>query len=398
MGFYKDKMIEEEGRDYYLPDNNKYLCANHYDDIYLKKYIEEHSSPGVCSYCGRKTIVINLTEFVEYLMQKILKHFNSPDEDGLFLSNSLYDDENETIPGLKRVGDYVTRESAKTYDSTKELLLDIGLVSDSEDLYQDIENCIIDKKWIQKDSMICTVEEELSILWNDFAKMVTNQRRYTFYKLKQFNDAYFSKENGLQDILSELSCVMDSLNLYKKLSVNTKLYRCRYVKREEDANSFDDLTSPPDDKASENRMNPAGISMFYGSFDSNTVKKEARDSGNKYCVIGEFVTIKDLVILDLTNLPSLSFWNDNWQELKFIYSFSKEVSKPIDTEYKLCEYVPTQIFSEYVRYCCYNKGTRIDGIKFKSSICEGQNIVLFYNQKDSKNILKLTTIKLERNQ
>ena len=35
MGFYKDKMIEEEGRDYYLPDNNKFLCANHYDDIYL---------------------------------------------------------------------------------------------------------------------------------------------------------------------------------------------------------------------------------------------------------------------------------------------------------------------------------------------------------------------------
>ena len=396
MGFHKNKMIEDEGRDYYLPDNNKFLCANHYDDIYLKKYIEEHSSPDVCSYCGRKTSVINLTKFVEYIRQRILKHFNSPNEDGLFMSNSLYDDENEIISGLKRVGDYVTRERAKTYDSTKELLFDIGLGSYSENLNRDIENCIIDAEWIQKDSMMCTVEEELSISWNDFAKMVTNQRYYN--KFKQFDNAHFTERKDHKDILPKLSCIMDSLNLYKKLLVNTKLYRCRYVNRKEDANSFDDLTSPPDDKASENRMNPAGISMFYGSFDSNTVKKEARDSGNKYCVIGEFVTIKDLVILDLTNLPPLSFWNDNWQELKFIYSFSKEVSKPIDTEYKLCEYVPTQIFSKYVRYCCYNKGTRIDGIKFKSSICEGQNIVLFYNQKDSKNILKLTTIKLERNQ
>lgn len=183
---------------------------------------------------------------------------------------------------------------------------------------------------------------------------------------------------------------MNALDLYKILPVNTVLYRCRYVDCEEEVNSFDDLTSPPDDKAAENRMNPTGVSMFYGMFDPDMVKEEARDSEKKFCIIGEFATTAELIVLDLSKLPPLSFWNEHWQELSFIYSFTKEVSKPISAEHNSVEYVPTQIFAEYIRYCCIERnGKGIDGIQFKSSKTNGVNIVLFYNQKESRTILEL---------
>ena len=390
MGQIKEIMIEAENRGYYLPDENKLLCANHYDDIYLREFVRSHSRIGLCSYCGRKTNVIILSEFIEYIMKRIRRHYTSPDDDGLYLSNSFYDDEDEVIPGLKKVGSYITRENAETFDSTMELLSDIGLVSDNDELDHDIEGCFINDEWIQKDSMVRTIKEELSDLWKDFVSMVTHRRRYTFFTLPQFDDAYHSEENGLQNILSELSRTISALDMYEILPVNTILFRCRYVDSTEEVTAFDDITSPPDDKASENRMNPAGISMFYGSFDEKTAKEEARDSTKKFCVIGEFITKKELTVLDLTKLPPLSFWNDHWQELSFIYSFTKEVSKPISVGYNAIEYVPTQIFAEHIRYCCKDRdGKRIDGIQFNSSKTNAVNVVLFYNQKESHTTLEL---------
>ena len=395
MGRAKQLMIENEYRGYSLPYEEKYLCASLYDDPYIQDHIRENSHKGICSYTKRHTDVISFADFMEFVIRKIRKQYTSPDDDVLYLSSSFYDDDDEVIPGLKKVGSYITRESAETFDSTRELLYEIGLVSDNEELNHDIEGCFINDEWIQKDSMIRTMKEELSDLWKEFVKLVIHQRRFTFYMLPQFDDSYYSKENGLQNILSELSRAMNDLDLYKILPVNTVLYRCRYIDSEEEVNSFDDLTSPPDDKAAENRMNPTGVSMFYGMFDPDMVKEEARDSGKKFCVIGEFATTTELTVLDLSKLPPLSFWNEHWQELGFIHSFTKEVSKPISAEHNSVEYVPTQIFAEYIRYCCRDRnGKGIDGIQFNSSKTNGVNIVLFYNQKESHTIL--TIVKMNK--
>ncbi|MBQ7192248.1 MAG: RES domain-containing protein [Paludibacteraceae bacterium] len=393
MGRAKQMMIEDENRGYSLPNENKSLCADLYQDPYLRQYIISHSHKGKCSYTNKYTDVISLEEFIEYVMLKIYAHYTTPDNDDLYLEKSFYDDPEEIIPGLKRVNGYVTRENAELFDSKEELLENIGLISKSDTLNNDIIACIHNDTWIQKDSMVKTKHEELSDIWKQFVKMVTHQRRFTFYVLPEFDDLYFSSENGLQDILSELSNAIRNLLLYKPLSVNSTIYRCRYVENTNEVETFEQITSPPNDKASENRMNPAGISMFYGAFNDNTAKIEAKDSEKKVCVVAQFAVKRDLVVLDLTELPPLSFWNDYWQELAFIYSFSKEISKPIVKNQGPYEYVPTQIFAEYIRFCCSDlKGHDIDGIIFNSSKCRSKNIVLFYDQKKSQDVLILENI------
>ena len=47
MGGVKNEWIEAESRGYRLPDE-KFICASHFDDIYLKEYIKEFSSLGIC--------------------------------------------------------------------------------------------------------------------------------------------------------------------------------------------------------------------------------------------------------------------------------------------------------------------------------------------------------------
>lgn len=89
MGFFKEKEIEDFSRGYSLPDENKCLCARHYNDVYLRRYVKKNSHKGVCSYCNKKTDVINLSDFVEYAMDRIRQYYTTPDEDGLYLEKNV---------------------------------------------------------------------------------------------------------------------------------------------------------------------------------------------------------------------------------------------------------------------------------------------------------------------
>lgn len=393
MGQAKNHMMEIEEMGYEPLLEDKFVCADLFNDIYLKRYIEHNSHHGECSYTNKKTNVISFNQFLDYVMHWIQSYYVAPEFDGLPYSSAFYDEDEECIPGLMKFCGFVTREQALTFDSTEELFEYINLVSNNDEVISDLVGCIHNNKWIQKDSAIRNKKEELSDTWQQFSRMVKHSRRFTFYMLLEYNPLYFSSENGLQHILIEISNAIKELGLYKKLPINSKLYRCRYIDDPKEVIMFKDITSPPDDKASENRMNPIGISMFYGAFDDKTAILEARDSTKPMYMLGEFATKKDLVILDLTDLPEMGFWNEYWQELAFIYSFCTEISKPIDANTELYEYVPTQVFAEYIRYGCKDvDGSNIDGIKFKSSKVDGQNIVLFYNQKQSEDVLRLNNL------
>lgn len=398
MGLAKNWIMEIEEKGYEPLLEDKFVCAELFNDIYLKRYIEYNSHHGKCSYTNKITNVISFNQFLDYIMHRIQSYYVAPELDGLPYSSTFYDEDDECIPGLTVFCGFVTREQALTFDSTEELFEHINLVSNNDEVISDLVGSISNNKWIQKDSAIRSMKEELSDTWQQFSRMIKHSRRFTFYMLPEYNPLCFSSENGLQHILIEISNAISELGLYKKLPENTKLYRCRYINESEEVISFESITSPPDDKASENRMNPIGISMFYGAFDYNTAILEARDSSKPIYMLGEFSTKKDLVILDLTDLPEKGFWNEYWQELAFIYSFCAEVSKPIDPNTELYEYVPTQVFAEYIRYGCKDSdGSRIDGIKFNSSKDAGQNIVLFYNQKQSEDILKLNQLTNNKN-
>ena len=65
-----------------------------------------------------------------------------------------------------------------------------------------------------------------------------------------------------------------------------------------------------------------------------------------------------------------------------------EITKPIDKNPGI-EYVPTQIFTEYIRFM---NNYHIDGIIYRSSLTGGRNVVLFYDNETSADILQLNNI------
>ncbi len=398
MGQVKQAWMEDELRGFTLPQlGEKYTCSKHFDDTYLKQYILDNAQPGQCSYCGSNTRVIDIHDFMEYVMTRITSHYGNPGDEALYLESSFYDDKDEEIPGFKRVGGFVTPAFAIHFESARELLFELELVADDEKLNKDIEACFLYDDWIQHAPYMMTKGQELSFLWKMFARMVMHEQRFTFFKRKEFSGENLTEDNGLMDILTELGNLISENGLCRTILKGTEVFRCRFTRDGDIVRLFEDITSAPANLAKQSRMSPAGISMFYGAFDYDTAMLESSPDGlptKKPHVAGRFTTITDLTILDLTNLPLPSFWMpSDWEGIGFLHSFSWEITKPIKRDDRIhIEYIPSQVFTEYLRYIYQpaNNGT-IDGVMYKSSLngASSNNIALFYNQNSSAEVLEL---------
>ena len=117
--------------------------------------------------------------------------------------------------------------------------------------------------------------------------------------------------------------------------------------------------------------------MFYGCDDEETALRETA-SGPGNFAIGEFEVTRPAVLLDLTDIPEVPSLFEPVpdfvevlprRDLRFLHHVAREVSRQIDRSNRVhVDYVPTQVVTEFVRTMVTWQGSRIDGIKYASSV------------------------------
>lgn len=395
MGRVKELLIEMEEHGYgFLTSGEKYVCSHHFEDIYLNQYIEHHGETGVCTYCGRKGTVIDMSDLANHIAMTISIYFNDIDSEYLPLSSSYFDNEEEQIPGIKQVGCYAVPENTDVFEDTFEMMEELGLHTDCDNLNDDIDHLFENKIWIKKDPFELWLNQKKELQWKRFSKMVKHSRRFTFLAM--------SRVGGSDNILEDLGAILRYTDgILHTITTGTTLYRTRSLDKEiDDSFGFNDITSAPDVYAGQCRMSPAGVSMFYGAFDMDTAVAESIKSVNeKVLIIGEFKTVRELTVVDLTALPrEVSIWMDKWEAVSFLKSFHNDITRPLLNDAKeAIEYVPSQIFTEYLRWMFTDKkGRNIDGLLYKSSKTNKANVVLFCNNENSHKLVKLETFLQEK--
>ncbi|MBM3436518.1 MAG: RES domain-containing protein [Bacteroidetes bacterium] len=229
--------------------------------------------------------------------------------------------------------------------------------------------------------------------WNEFCELVKRKQRYTVFL--QSEDEYLDEEHPS----NFLQKIAESINgrLIDYIRPGEKIYRARLI-TEGTVLDHKNLTSPPDEKTKNCRMSPAGVSFFYGGFDEATCIAEVRPGIRESVAVAEFEVLKDLCIVDLSIEFSgpLSIFNESYtfeyeEYFKPFFShFVSDIAKPIRIADSEIDYIPTQIFSEFIRVYQFKDWNnisnsiqqptnyKIGGIKFKSSLKKGGiNIVLF---------------------
>ncbi|MGR6584754.1 RES family NAD+ phosphorylase (plasmid) [Rhodococcus qingshengii] len=138
-----------------------------------------------------------------------------------------------------------------------------------------------------------------------------------------------------------------------------------------------------------NRFSPWGISMFYGAPELATALSELTSAEDRFVTAGEFVTQRNLLILDLTTVdyePSIFSPGErgDYQAVQFLWHFTHEVSKPVDPGEDEGKYKPTQYVVQHgIQQIMVDGVDRIDGIKYHSAKLPGAiNYVLFFDNMD----------------
>lgn len=374
---------------------DRLVCAGHFEDNHLIEFIEDNGIEATCDYCKpRYQIgkVIAFDKLVDRIDEALSNFYNHPDEEGMAYDSS----EGGTY------GWY----GAEVYD-TNDLFYEVGLDIDGSKLQSEILSAFSDKVWCHIDPYWNRPHEQMTYNWEKFSRLVKHQIRYSFFMTKSFKG---DEGQPLQEILNDIARNADDLGLIKKLPLENSIFRCHQHPDFEKINTFQRLTSPPIKCSTQpNRMSPAGISMFYGSFDKETARIEVINSDvlkAKPCfTVGEFRQKKSFQVLDFTELPPVPsiFDQKNIEQfypILFFHSFTTELSKPIAWDGRQhIEYVPTQVLTEYFRYVFPEfTGVHIDGLVYESSKAPGYKCcVLFMDNEESRKYLELAEVHTTKN-
>jgi hypothetical protein len=373
MGSASDRHIREQDLGCSL-GSDSLVCAECIEDEGLAAVIRSNPTTGECSFCRQSTLPVGeLALILERIATALRVDYSSAEEELLF------DRESESGWG----GDVM---------AIHDVLYEIDFQPANEDLFDEICSAFSERQFCNREYGLMRPNERLRWGWRSFAEAVKHLRRFTFWSMEDDpSEADHPDSLPVGKMLDELGTVVRVAGVLKELPVGERFWRVRQHEAGVDLFHDEDLSPPPVECACQaNRMSPAGVSMFYGAEDWHTAVLETtdpvRDAGN-FVTGGQFRSERTLQILDLVDLPDPPSYFDvdhraSRLAIAFLRRFRDEVSKPIDRDDRAhVEYVPTQAFTEYVRFQMTGLDDKpIDGIRYRSARTGRANVVLFCGQ------------------
>ncbi|MCX5046272.1 HEPN-associated N-terminal domain-containing protein [Aldersonia sp. NBC_00410] len=369
MGIAKNAAIAAEGRGYRWTDQA--LCPAHTYDSVLNAVITANLSETSCSYClatggdGETPVAAPLDTFLEAFMAGVYLLYEPAEDSGVPVAE----------------GEWITT----VYDSDEVVrtVMDHATAGrgDNDALTADITAALTTSDWVDKDWQRLSPDRVMHYSWESFKTLVKHSTRFFFGSMVSSPDDETLPASGFFAELARL--IAEIPEIYP--SPCPVLYRGRMTATEPDIAEYASATAlgpPPPERAAANRMSPAGISMFYGSTDLDTAVAEiGAHSSYGHAVTGEFTPAREIRLIDLTKLPRLPSifaprCAGRYYAILFLRKFINDLTLPIDLDGREhIDYVPTQVFTEYLRY---SFPARVDGLMFGSSQGSGANVVVFY--------------------
>ncbi|MGL6371304.1 RES family NAD+ phosphorylase [Aeromonas hydrophila] len=318
-------------------------CINCFNDSALIEKIQRMGKISRCSFCSSKdvlcvepSILSDVSDGIEFCIDE--------DIHGKALHEILSHDLN-----------ILSSTVSKPAELVKELALG---VDDS-------------KKWKVKYS-----PQKNSLLWLEFKKELIHKNRFfptgNIYG-KMFssfqNEINSIEKNTFIQLIDELCEVREQTDYFYRARISDSALLKKH------------MGSPPPEKASAGRANPAGIVYLYVAENEDTCIREVRPSIGSTVYISTCVAKRSLKLINLTNpkkrISLLKYAGDEMEliinHLALIELFSKELAQPVIPERATLDYIPTQFLCEFIKSI-----SDYDGITFTSSFGTGENIVLFY--------------------
>lgn len=341
------------------------ICVDCVTDDYYKKYIKDNGKRRKCSYCPNKNKkCIDLESLADEVDADYRASYEPNEDCGDYPSNIISE-----MLGLDN-------------EMIADKLVDILSERENRDVNQGADAFYDADRLYVTQPNLGNFGDHMET-WEWFCSTIKHQTRF-------FNQQFLNDLDGLFKELDKFKC--DNISPVREISpddADALFYRARRAANSKEEaeilnNPNGELAAPPPNKSNSGRMNPKGVSVFYGAYEIKTCIAEIRLLVGEKAISGQFKLKKPITILDLTLLKEIDepryYAGDDIDNLAglfyFLRHFASEISKPIHPNDADLEYLPTQAFSEYLNHH-YKK--RIDAIIYSSSQTkynEGKNIVI----------------------
>jgi hypothetical protein len=365
--------------------DREFVCAACIEEEYLQEVVRGNLTETKCDYCGvesHEPIACYLDEVIKVIEETVGRYYEDPDEGG--------------APWDPEEGDYF----CSTFTS-EEIFDNLGFSLANDMLFEDINSHFSDIVRSEVDWVLLTPLERKQHGWDRFKKVVTHQRRFTFWNVFDDSEIEGHPDNlPTANVLPEIAEAINLTNCFREIGVDTDIWRVRIHGADTVLESWSDLSTPPEQYAVfANRMSPAGVPMFYGAADFDTAVREAFEPGKgtppRFATGSIFRPARPLLLLDLTNLPGMpSIFRPGTESLRnaivFLDNFLEELTRPVTKDG--CEhigYIPTQVFSEFIRYeFKHAQRQGLDGIVYPSSHNAESCYVIFAIQEQCTDVIE----------
>jgi hypothetical protein len=332
------------------------VCLDCVHDVTLRQLASERVTDWECSFCGATAegpIAASFADFMDIVMGAVRFLFTPADD--------------------------TSEAGAEVFDST-EVAYAVCEGDVTDEVLGAIAAAITEQAWIDAYRSGSSAGRALGRGWAAFCEKVKHTSRFVFLSAKEERAGDFTTA----ELLERLERIILDCGALLPVPAGRVFWRGRKVDSPGKLAQYGTaaaLGSPPRSKASNSRMSPAGISMFYGSDDIDTVVAEIGHDARRYAIVGAFETTRDLTLLNLADLPPVpSLYHEagrgpRYYDMRFLHSFAIDLGKPVTLDGReRIEYVPTQVVTEYLRFI---PDFAVDGILFRSAQNNGVNCVLF---------------------
>jgi hypothetical protein len=373
VGRAKEEWMRYQDEHWAPIDDERSVCQECFEDHAIQRFIVARASGIGCDFCEdhgshrRKSIELNAV--IEFIAEAILREYGDPAG---------------VLPWDSEEGGYMFDSEMMSAD---ELIMDLVDTTHDEILELIISAFDEGASWVHSHALHGSPSETMNQLWTQFAESVMFEKRFFFPRASKTRVKNSHREpEQPADILNAISRQLKNFGLFVSEKKGLKIFRARSYQSNSrppfDLKNF----GVPDRETSmkfANRMSPAGIPIFYGSEDADTAIAEVSGDERQVIKVATFETNRKLQILDLTEIPPQTsiFDGDDWhtrQIVRFLNSFRYAIMKKVDrvgTEH--VEYIPSQIFTEFIRCRVKHLNNPIDGIAFPSVHTKKKNYALF---------------------
>lgn len=348
----------------------KFVCAECFSDYAIRDFVNENAVHPCCSYCEKEAdeeIAAEMDGVLAFIARGLWREYDRPEN---------------TLPYDSREGGWQLIDPQDSHD----LFSEHSWLTDGDgfnDLFDDLVSAFSDNSYVPRDPLALCESDGLKYSWETFCKTVKHHSRFVLFKTPRKRRGKYSgsiderwEEAPVHQILADIGSLVRQHNLVGEIPRRTQIIRARQHPSAETYTTAADLGSPPFENASQSRMSPAGISMFYGANNECTAFIETHDptaTAKDAITFGYFHVARKLRLLDLTSIPDVpSIFDetkfDQRHGLIFLHLLRADMAKPIARDNRIhFEYVPTQIVSEYFRHIHRTYQGCFDGIMFQSS-------------------------------